>query len=609
MSLLAALVAANDRLPDAPPYGYSSEKISFCVILNADGTVAEVADLRAPDKKRSPRMLMVPQAKKRTVGVAPNFLWDKSSYVLGVTSEKDLEPRPEDTPEAAGTRGRERAKRLARVADEHAAFRERHLDWLGESPDEGLTALRLFQTAWRADQFAPPLWPDDLRDQNLVFRLATERSFLHDRPAARALWRRIGAEGASEPQTCLLTGEKAPIARLHPSVKGVWGAQSSGASLVSFNLDAFTSYDHEQGDNAPISEAATFAYTTALNLFLTDKTHRLQIGDTSTVFWAEADGGTAAEAESLFAGLFDGGPTKEELAEAEATFARQIGEKLGAIREGKPLVQILPDLAGARFHVLGLAPNAARLSVRFYWNSSFGQLVGNYQRFLREMALEPPPRDGWPPLWRYLVELAVQGKRENVPPLIAGEWMRAILTGTRYPMTLMSTTLMRIRSDGEVNAYRAAILKAVLKRNLSTEAPMALDPANQNKGYILGRLFAVYEEVQRAALGGNVNATIKDKFYGSASATPQKVFRTLDAGSQNHFSKLRKLSAGRAVNLEKLLTSITDLMEPGNDPIPSSLSAAEQALFGIGYYHQRSDFFRKREDAAAEDSRVTEAGA
>jgi CRISPR-associated protein Csd1 len=174
--------------------------------------------------------------------------------------------------------------------------------------------------------------------------------------------------------------------------------------------------------------------------------------------------------------------------------------------------------------------------------------------------------------------------------------MRAILTGAPYPLTLLSTTLMRVRAGGEVNALRAAILKSVLIRNFKRETPVALDPTNENKGYILGRLFAVYEEVQRAALGGNVNATIRDKFYGSASSTPQKVFRTLDAGSQNHFSKLRKQSPGRAVNLEKLVTTITDIMDPNNDPIPAALSSAEQALFGIGYYHQRSDFFRKRKE-------------
>ena len=195
------------------------------------------------------------------------------------------------------------------------------------------------------------------------------------------------------------------------------------------------------------------------------------------------------------------------------------------------------------------------------------------------------------------MELASQGKRENVPPLIAGEWMRAILAGTPYPLSLLSTVLMRLRADGQLNALRMAILKSVLIRNFNLEVPVALDPANTDRGYVLGRLFAVYEEVQRAALGG-INATIRDKFYGAASASPQKVFRTLDSGSANHFGKLRKTSPGRAVNLEKLLGAITDLMEPGADPIPASLSSAEQALFGIGYYHQRSDFFRKQDKPA-----------
>jgi len=574
MSMLASLVRAHDRNEKAPPYGFSSEKIGFCVVLRTDGSVAEVIDLRDTDKKRSPVLRLVPQAVKRTAGIAPNFLWDKSAYVLGVTAGEGK-----------------------RTAEEHARFRDKHLEWLAEATDEGLVALRRFLEGWQAEAFVPPLWPDDLRDQNLVFRLASEFTFLHDRPAAKALWRQIGAEGASEPQICLVTGEAGPVARLHPSIKGVWEAQSSGASLVSFNLDAFTSYGHEQGDNAPVSEAAAFAYTTALNGFLADKRHRIQIGDASTVFWADcADAATAGEAESLFAAYYDKA-SEDDLA------AGKIGGRLEEIRSGAQLDKFAPELAkGVRFYVLGLAPNAARLSVRFYWTSDFGTLTANYQRYLSDTELTPPPRDGWPPLWRYLVELAVQGKRENVPPLIAGEWMRAILTGAPYPLTLLSTTLMRIRADGEVNALRAAILKSVLIRNFkSKEAPVALDPANTNKGYMLGRLFAVYEEVQRGALGGNVNATIKDKFYGAASATPQKVFRTLDAGSQNHFSKLRKQSPGRAVNLEKLLTSITDLMDPGNDPIPASLNAAEQALFGIGYYHQRSDFFRKHDDKTSEE--------
>lgn len=572
MSLLASLVRAYDRLPDAPPFGFSMEKIGFCVTLRPDGAVDQVIDLRADDRKRSPRMLLVPRPVKRTAGIAPNFLWDKSAYVLGLTAGEGK-----------------------RTGDEHAAFRARHAEWLEGADDAGLLALARFLDMWSPEAFVPPVWPDDLKDQNIVFALAEEYRdrYLHERLAAAELWRRIGGEGQGGAQICLVTGNAAPVARLHPSIKGVWGAQSSGASLVSFNLDAFTSYGHEQGDNAPVSEAAAFAYTTVLNRYLEkDSRHRVQIGDASTLYWADCDDAAQAdEAEAIFAAFVDPG-ADEDLASAE------IRARLEAIRRGEHLTKVAPELAeGVRFHVVGLAPNAARLSLRFYWQDDFGRLTEHYQRFLSDTAIDPPPRDGWPPLWRYLVELASQGKRENVPPLIAGEWMRAIMAGTPYPLTLLSTVLMRLRADGQINALRIAILKSVLIRNFNLEVPVALDPANTDRGYVLGRLFAVYEEVQRAALGG-INATIRDKFYGAASASPQKVFRTLDSGSANHFGKLRKTSPGRAVNLEKLVSAITDLMEPGSDPIPASLSSAEQALFGIGYYHQRSDFFRKQDKTA-----------
>lgn len=573
MTILAALARAYDRLPDAPPYGYSAEKIGFCVILNPDGSVAEVADLRDTDRKRSPRVMLVPAIPKRSGSTPrPNFLWDNINYALGWGKTAD----PGD--------------------ERFDAFKTKHLEYCAGADSVAAKAFCRFLTDWNIADHAPSFSFEKPPTEGFVFAVLDGGvpKFLHDLPEFREIWLTEGdrwkaVEGKTAADAvCLLTGRLSRTARTHPPIKGVWGAQVAGAAIVSYNSDAYESYGHSQGDNAPVSEAAAFAYTTALNRFLADKRHRLQIGDVSTVFWADAsDPEAAEEAEGLFVGMFD---TADD-----AIATAKIAGKLTAIRDGQPLTRILPRMNGVRFYVLGLSPNAARLSVRFWWESDFGSLVAHYQRFLRDMALDPPPRDGWPPLWRYLGELAVQGKRENVPPRIAGDWMRAILTGSAYPLTLLSTVLMRIRADGTVNALRAAILKSVLIRNLSMEAPVALDPGNLNKGYILGRLFAVYEEVQRAALGGTVNATIKDKFYGSASATPQKVFRTLDAGSQNHFSKLRKQSPGRAVNLEKLLTSITDLMEPGNDPYPASLAAAEQALFGLGYYHQRSDFFRKHD--------------
>ncbi|MES2666338.1 MAG: type I-C CRISPR-associated protein Cas8c/Csd1 [Pseudomonadota bacterium] len=575
MSLLTSLARAYDRLPDAPPYGFSTEKIGFAISLGEDGS-ATVIDLRGEDKKRPPRMMMVPQAVKRAAGIAPNFLWDKTAYVLGLTAGEGK-----------------------RTMQEHQAFKDRHAEWLAGTDDPGLLAFLRFLERWTPDQ-ALPGWTEDLRDQNALFIYEPDRIagvWMPDRPAAREVWHNKGVAEASETQMCLVNGERAPVARLHPSIKGVWGAQSSGGSLVSFNLDAFTSYGHEQGDNAPVSEAAAFAYTTALNRFLTkDSGHRIQIGDASTVFWADASGKMAALEEGLFAAMFGGDDAVASGTADDKEAAREIGVRLEMIRQGQTMKQVLPDVAeGVRFNVLGLSPNAARLSVRFHWEDDFGKLVANYQNHLDNMAVDPAPRDGFPPLWRYLSELAVLGKRENVPPNLAGDWMRAILTGQPYPLTLLATTLMRLRGDGDVNALRAGILKSVLIRNLKLEVPVALDPKLPNKGYVLGRLFAVYEEIQRAALGGNVNATIKDKFYGAASATPQKVFAVLDRSSANHFAKLRKQSPGWAVKLEKLLTSITDVMEPGQDPIPVSLAPAEQAMFGIGYYHQRSEAFRKRD--------------
>lgn len=574
MSILASLVRAYDRLPDAPEPGFSAQNIGVLVSLNEDGSVANVSDWRDGEgRKRRPRPMQVPQPVKRTAGIAPNFLWDKTSYVLGVTA-------------GAGKR----------TAEEHAAFKERHEKELAGTDDVGLKALLLFLQQWTPDQFVEPRWKEDYRDENVAFVLESDRAaqhWLHDRPAAKALWARVSGEAAGAEQICLVTGETGPVARLHPAIKGVWGGQSSGGSIVSFNLDAFTSYGHSQGDNAPISEMAALKYTTVLNRFLErDSGHRIQIGDASTVFWADAsDREVARRAVSFFQAMI----TDPSDAAIETTAAKDIGILLARLRKGEQLKKVDADLAkGVRFHVLGLAPNAARISIRFYYDNDFGVLARNYQRFVDDMRIEPEWREPYPALWRYLVETAVLRKRENVPPNLAGEWMRAILTGTNYPLTLLIGTLMRIRVDGEVNALRAALLKAVLIRNFKMEVPVALDPNERDKGYVLGRLFAVYEEVQRSALGGRVNATIKDKFYGSASATPRKVFALLESGSANHLAKVRKLNIGRETNLQKLLDQIMDLMEPSQDPYPSSFSSKQQALFGLGYHHQRSDFFESR---------------
>jgi CRISPR-associated protein Csd1 len=586
MSALAALARAYDRMAarnEVPTFGYSAEKIAFAISLNADGTPAgPVIDLRVTEgKKQFPISMAVPASFKRP-GVTPKpfFLWDNSAFVLGVTASK-------------------RKDAVARFE----VFRDRHLRELSETDDEGLVALRLFLQAWNPDDFARLRWPEDVKDQNIVFTLERERLdniYIHDRPAARELWLKVSSEGEKNPAVCLVLGKKLPVARLHPAIKGVRDAQPSGASIVSFNLDAFNSYGHEQGDNAPVSESAAFAYTTALNRFLTrDSGHRIEIGDASTVFWAEADDPKAAgQAEEFFAGLLG--------LDDEKIVNRGVKDTLEKIRAGRATGEIVAQLpTRVRFYILGLAPNESRLSIRFYVEDDFGVIARRYLEHLERLRIEPPPRDVSPSIWRMLIETAsarVSRKSKKVNPNLAGEWLRAILSGAPYPMTLLSTLIMRLRNDHDVNALRVAMLKSVLVRNFETEVPVALDPAFTDQGYLLGRLFALYEQVQTAALGRNVNATIKDKYYGAASAQPRKVFHLLESGSANHLSKIGKQKPGLKVNMEKQIGVIMDLMEPGKDPFPASLPDKSQALFGLGYYHQRNEFFRKPEKTMQEDA-------
>ncbi len=571
MTILQALNSYYDRMAargEAEPPGYSREKISYAILLTPDGAVAMVNDIRdMTGKKPAPIMMNVPAGMKRTVGIASNKLWDKTAYVLGVTAGEGK-----------------------RTAQEHEAFKATHAALLADPQDEGLLALRRFLENWMPAQFdESPHFTEDMKDANIVFRMDGVQEYIHDRPAARALV--TAAPGGDGEDLCLVTGARGTAARLHPSIKGVWGAQSSGASLVSFNLDAFTSYGKEQGANAPVSEEATARYGAALNRML-DKgsRNRIQVGDTTTVFWADASGASneAADAADAFAALFFEPPSDNE----EATNLRA---QLEAVAQGRPASELNPKLSpGTRFYILGLAPNAARLSVRFWYDGTFGDLERRIREHWQDMAIKPPPKV-WPPsAWHLLIETAAQHKSENIPPLLGGELMRAILNGTRYPRSLMSAILIRIRAEqGDVTAMRAATLRGILARDYrldpdqQKEVPVALDETDTNPAYRLGRWFAELEAIQQHALPG-LNATIRDRFYGSASSAPARTFPVLIRNAMNHLAGLRK--DGKAGGHEKRLEAIIAGVDHG---LPRSLPIEDQARFAIGYYHQRADRFTK----------------
>lgn len=542
------------RLPDsdlAPP-GFEHKAIPFLVVLTKDGEFAGLDDTREGEgKKRVAKSFLVPQTVKRSSGVAANLLWDNPGYVFGI----DAKGKPE------------------RAREQHAAFIEAIHSRFAQSSDAGIRAVLAFlEHGDFSKALAHPLWPEILESgANLTFRLEGDNCPVCEREAVADALSSSAQEDGAETGLCLVSGEADEIERLHPSVKGVWGAQSSGASIVSFNLDAFSSYGKAQGANAPVGKRAVFAYTTALNhLLAKGSPQRIQVGDASTVFWADKP---EHPAESLFRAWdnpdLDTGTVKALLA---------------APNSG---VGFFED-EGTRFYVLGLAPNAARIAVRFWLVKTVGELAVNIRRHFDDLSIAHAPHEPETlSLFRLLVSTASLGKAENIPPNLGGDVMRSVIEGLPYPQNLLAGAIRRIRAERQVTYPRAAIIKACINRfSGREELKVSLDENNANTAYRLGRLFAVLERIQERA-SPNLNATIRDRYYGAASSTPVTVFSTLLKLKNHHLGKLD--NKGERVNLEKSIGQIVD----GIADFPAQLSLQDQGRFAIGYYHQRQAFFTK----------------
>jgi CRISPR-associated protein Csd1 len=518
-------------------------------------------------KKKTAKRFLVPQGVKRTVGVAANLLWDTAEYVLGL----DTKGKPE------------------RVVQQTAAFRSR-IDALALSAPEdgGLAAVKLFLANQPlAAVQAHALWPE-IAEANplLTFRLAGDLDLVCQRPAVvSAILSGVGATvgDGSYLLPCLVTGQSGSPELLHSAIKGVWGAQTAGANIVSFNLDAFRSFGKEQGANAPVSAAAAFAYTTALNSLLAKGSRqRMQVGDASTVFWAQSE--QDSDFEDDFASFFDADHDNpdEHTEQVRALFAAlQSGQFDGAPGDRK-------------FYVLGLAPNAARIAIRFWCAATLHEVAAYIRLWFVDLELQRGPHDPeFPPLFRLLTAIALQGKADNVPPNLGGDVMRAILTGGPFPALWLNAAVQRCRAERQVSYLRACVIKACLNRAIRFQNPKSeevyrpmLDLDNMNTGYRLGRLFATLEKIQEEASPG-LNATIRERYYGAASSTPVAVFTTLMRLKNHHLAKLT--NRGRATNFEKLIAEIVG----GLDDFPTHMALPDQGRFALGYYHQRQDFFTK----------------
>lgn len=542
-----------------PTEGFTSEKVHFALVINKSGKLVQIIDLREKSgKKNIPRNINVPQGIKKSVNIAANFLWGNTAYVLGA-DDKD---------------------KPLRTTKCHEEFKILHKKLLTGCNDEGAKAVLAFLLSWKPEDSVKLDYWQEMLKSNLVFQLDGELGFIHDRPAIKNIWTAsLNSNKKSDKGMCLIDGKIAPIARLHPAIKGVRGSQSSGAALVSFNLDAFCSYGKNQNFNAPISELNAAAYSKSLNYLLLSKSNRIQIGDTTAVFWTERN----SPVESFFGLILDPRDTAVSDNKELAVF-------LESVREGKLPANYEPDIP---FYILGLSPNAARLSVRFWHVSTVKDISEKLGQHFQDLAMvksfDSDPE--YPGMWWLLKETANKRSQEGPPPLLAGAVMQSILKGTLYPQALLTAVIGRIRAEQNINYMKAAIIKAVLNRKYrilkkGMEVSMALDKENKNPAYLLGRLFAVLEKAQLDAIP-SVNTTIKDKFYGSASATPRAVFPQLLRLSQYYVAKA-EYGRFRDKQIEEIVYDIKEF--------PAHLNIDEQGLFAIGYYHQRQDIYRKSEN-------------
>lgn len=601
--ILLALATYCDQLRASgvlPEPGWSLRRVKYFLELSVDGSLTNVV-LASSDKQG--RDIKIPEQVKRASGIAANFLCDTSSYLLGVVDGKD------EKEEAKQEKRRERAKKC------FEASRALHHEVLDGVESMAARAILSFFDSWDPAEATScdvikAAGDELLAGSMLTFVIVDDSGSLAlaaDDSDIRKAWDRKLAQSSSDDpvMTCLVTGEHGPIARLHPSIKGVMGAQSSGATLVGFNAPAFESYGHAidqgsgQGRNAPVGIRVVQAYGAALNYLLSQPNHRVRLGDTTVVFWSErSDRGNS----DLLSCLMGGMPSNvSEPNEVDGL----ISSVMEALSHGHPIAEEGIDLS-SRFYVLGLAPNASRLSVRFFLQDSFGEmLVHVREHYERIKVVHRTGRENLTPFFLLRAIENENAKKPTVSSAISGGLLRAILEGDRYPEALFENALLRIRASHDVPYELAAILKAYLLRNKGysrKEITVNLNEQSEDRAYSLGRAFAILEEIQRRANG---TKTIASRYLDAASTTPSLVFPTVLKLANAHLAKIERdpATSGLASYFSRTLA---ELLGKGGGPrsFPRRFSLDEQGSFFLGYYAQRLQPARSGVKSDQQDSPV-----
>lgn len=562
---------------DIAPLGWSKTKISFALCLDKDGHVTQVIPTMEPvemGKKTvlRPQEKNLPAGEDRSSNVAANFLWDNSGYILGI----DQKGKPE---------------RSKKYFSEAKALHHAVLDGVN-SPTS--SAILAFFDAWQPERAAEhPALASQLQaitsGGNLLFRV--DGVYPQEDTAICDAWQRYWerTDKNAKLMQCLVTGQyHQEIARTHPKIKGDPrdGFQTMGNTLVSFNNDSESSYGQEQSYNAPVGKYAAFAYTAALNHLQANRNNVQIIGNTTVVCWAE---GAEPVYQDLFMSFVSGSLPP-------AISDNDLRAALKRLAMGLPCDDLGVD-PNRTFYVLGLAPNAARLSVRFFLRDSFGKLMQNVNAHYERLEIVKPTYEKREvlSLWALLRETVNLNSKDKSPsPAMVGAAARAIFSGGLYPVSLLEAAMLRIRAERNITWGRAAIIKAYYLKNPHTDCPkevltVSLNETSTNIPYTLGRLFSVYEAVQQAANPG-INTTIKDKFFNSAAAMPASIFPVLNSLYQKH---LRKLENGQRIYFDKQVSALKNVL---HEDYPARMTLAQQGSFDLGYYHQTQKRYLKKEE-------------
>lgn len=553
--------------------GWCQAKVSCAVELSEEGEILGIISLKEEETRGKktvlvPKLLNVPAMVTRSSGVLANFLCDNSKYMLGI--------------DADGTN--------PRVKECFLSAKQKHILILENASGVVAHAICRYFETWDPENalhnaVIKEHWEELTEGGNIIFMVGM--AYAQEDQEIKEVWQKAQdcSENLSE-GICLVTGQRTEISRIHRTIKGVPGAQSSGAALVSFNAPAFESYGKEQSYNAPVGKYAEFAYTTALNYLLSQRDYVFRLGDSMIVFWAESGDDVY---QNVFLSASNPKPDMQE--ELKVLFNN--------LSCGKTVRTENQELdPNQKFYILALAPNAARLSVRFFYENTFGNILRNLEEHYKRMELVKPSweQKEYMGVQDLVFETVNQKSKDKLPVSnMAALVLQSIISGSKYPESLYSNTVIRIRAEeGNVTWGRAAIIKAFLIQNRQKERGdnyMALNEQCNDQAYVLGRLFSVLESIQLDANPG-IKATIRDRYFNSACAAPASVFPVLIKLKNSHMKKLEREKEGMKIYYEKLLTEIMGKL----DKFPKRLSLEEQGDFDLGYYHQVQKKYEKREE-------------